>query len=64
MKRLFELTVNGEKLETAVEPNRTLVDFLREDLRLTGTKQGCGHGDCGACAVLLDGVPEIGRAHV
>lgn len=57
MKRLFELKVNGEKIEAAVEPNRTLVDFLRDDLRLTGTKQGCGHGDCGACAVLLDGVP-------
>ncbi len=57
MKKLLELTVNGERVQAATEPNRTLVDFVREDLGLTGTKQGCGHGDCGACAVLLDGVP-------
>jgi aerobic-type carbon monoxide dehydrogenase small subunit (CoxS/CutS family) len=57
MKRLFELTVNGDKVEAAVEPNRTQVDYLPEELRLTGTKQGCGHGDCGASAVHHDGVP-------
>jgi len=55
MKRLMSLTVNGLQHELAVAPNRSLLDLLREDLRLTGTKQGCGEGDCGACAVLLDG---------
>ena len=57
MKRLLQVTVNGQKHETAVAANRTLADFLRVDLGLTGTKQGCGHGDCGACVVLLDGLP-------
>ncbi|MEW6111118.1 MAG: (2Fe-2S)-binding protein [Thermodesulfobacteriota bacterium] len=57
MKTLIQLTVNGEQVEAAVDPNRTLVQFLREDLELTGTKHGCGLGDCGACTVLLDGKP-------
>ena len=57
MKMLIELTVNGELIEAAVEPNRTLLQFLREDLGLTGTKHGCGLGDCGACTVILDGKP-------
>jgi len=49
--------VNGEQVEAAVEPNKTLVQFLREDLGLTGTKHGCGLGDCGACTVIMDGKP-------
>jgi carbon-monoxide dehydrogenase small subunit len=57
MKRVLRLTVNGLGREIAVEPHRTLLDALREDLGLTGTKQGCGEGDCGACVVLLDKVP-------
>jgi len=57
MKRLVHLTVNGTARELAVEPRRTLLALLREDLGLTGTKEGCGEGDCGACAVLLDGEP-------
>ncbi|OHB74181.1 MAG: (2Fe-2S)-binding protein [Planctomycetes bacterium RBG_16_59_8] len=57
MKRLLTVTVNGVKRETAVEPNRTLLEMLRTDLGLTGAKHGCGEGDCGACTVLLDGVP-------
>jgi carbon-monoxide dehydrogenase small subunit len=57
MKRLLRLEVNGAEVEVAVRPNRTLVELLREDLGLTGTKQGCGEGDCGTCTVLLDGVP-------
>jgi carbon-monoxide dehydrogenase small subunit len=55
MKTIIRMTVNGESVETAVEPNRTLAQFLREDLGLTGTKHGCGLGDCGACTVILDG---------
>ncbi|MEW6350321.1 MAG: (2Fe-2S)-binding protein [Thermodesulfobacteriota bacterium] len=57
MKVSVNLTVNGEPVEVAVESNRTLVQLLREDLGLTGTKHGCGLGDCGACTVLLDGKP-------
>lgn len=56
-RRLMELTVNGQLREVAVEPRRTLLELLREDLELTGTKHGCGEGDCGSCVVLLDGEP-------
>ena len=55
-KQNIELIVNGDRYEVAVEPNRMLVDVLREDLGLTGTKIGCGQGDCGACTVIMDGV--------
>src|SRR5262245_38462106 len=51
------LTVNGEAREGVCEPRRTLADFLRENLGLTGTHLGCEHGVCGACTVLLDGEP-------
>jgi carbon-monoxide dehydrogenase small subunit len=57
MKTIIQLTVNGESVEAAVEPNQTLVQFLREDLGLTGVKHGCGLGDCGACTVILNGKP-------
>ncbi len=57
MKRLLKLTVNGQVHELAAAPNQTLLDLLRRDLSLTGTKHGCGEGDCGACVVLLDGLP-------
>jgi carbon-monoxide dehydrogenase small subunit len=57
MKRVLALAVNGTRHEVAIDARRTLLDLLREDLGLTGTKQGCGEGDCGACVVLLDGVP-------
>jgi aerobic-type carbon monoxide dehydrogenase small subunit (CoxS/CutS family) len=49
------LTVNGEKRTVTTDPERPLLDVLREDLHLTGTKYGCGEGLCGACAVLMDG---------
>lgn len=57
MKRLIKLTVNDREIEIAVEPNMTLTDFIRYELGLTGTKKGCETGDCGACTVLLDGLP-------
>jgi aerobic carbon-monoxide dehydrogenase small subunit len=49
------LTVNGREYERQVEPRRSLADFLREDLELTGTHVGCEHGVCGACTILVDG---------
>ena len=49
------VTINGSSRTVAVEPRKTLADFLREDCRLTGTHLGCEHGVCGACTVLLDG---------
>lgn len=52
-----DLTVNGKGYSREVEARRTLADFLREDLSLTGTHLGCEHGACGACTVILDGVP-------
>ncbi|HLI14149.1 MAG TPA: 2Fe-2S iron-sulfur cluster-binding protein [Alphaproteobacteria bacterium] len=56
MKQIF-LTVNGRRVEAAVEPRLSLADFLRNHLRLTGTHLGCEHGVCGACTILLDGAP-------
>lgn len=55
MKELHELTVNGERHEIAFAPYKTLLEVLREDLDLTGTKHGCELGECGACTVLVDG---------
>ncbi len=58
MKRTgIELTVNGRTRDVSVPPRMTLVDCLRDELRLTGTHVGCEHGVCGACSVLLDGSP-------
>jgi aerobic carbon-monoxide dehydrogenase small subunit len=56
VKQLMRLTVNGAPYEVAVHPWRTLNELLRQDLCLTGTKKGCGDGDCGACTVILNGV--------
>jgi aerobic-type carbon monoxide dehydrogenase small subunit (CoxS/CutS family) len=53
------LTVNGESTEVAFAPYKTLLEVLREDLNLCGTKHGCELGECGACAVLLDGQPVL-----
>jgi carbon-monoxide dehydrogenase small subunit len=53
------LRVNGEPVEVSFAPYKTLLEVLREDLRLTGTKHGCELGECGACAVLVDGAPQL-----
>jgi carbon-monoxide dehydrogenase small subunit len=58
-KQLIELNVNGEDYELAVEPQETLLEGLREHLGLTGTKEGCGTGECGACTVLADRKPVL-----
>ena len=57
MKSLIHMTINDKEYELAVQPNQTLVDVLRYELRLTGTKKGCGTGDCGSCTVIMDGKP-------
>src|SRR6266478_6236376 len=57
MNKKIKLRVNGKKVEAEVPTNRLLVDFLRYDLGLAGTKEGCSVGVCGACTVLLDGQP-------
>ena len=53
----IELTLNGERRRLSIEPYRSLLDVLRNDAGLTGTKKGCDVGDCGACTVLVDGKP-------
>lgn len=58
-KELLTLRVNGETHRVAAEPNHTLLEVLREELDLTGTKHGCELGECGACTVLVDGVPKL-----
>lgn len=55
MSVTITLTVNGKRRTVTTDPRRTLLDVLREEMHLTGTKYGCGEGQCGACAVLLDG---------
>ena len=58
-KTLRELRVNGERHEVAFAPHKTLLEVLREDLDLTGTKHGCELGECGTCTVLIDGKPVL-----
>jgi len=57
MKALLQCTVNGQAVDDAADTRDTLLDFLRDRLGLTGTKEGCGNGNCGTCTVLLDGQP-------
>jgi aerobic-type carbon monoxide dehydrogenase small subunit (CoxS/CutS family) len=59
MRELMSLNVNGERREVAVPVHRTLLEVLREDLGLSGTKHGCELGECGTCTVLLDGQPVL-----
>ena len=54
-KKMLSLTVNGELYQRTIKPNLTLLDFVRDELGLTGTKKGCETGDCGSCTVILDG---------
>lgn len=53
----LRLTLNGKELQQAIDPHHTLLEILREDFRLTGTKGACHEGECGSCTVLVDGVP-------
>ncbi len=57
MKQIIHMTINGSPYEVAVDPNTTLLDMLRYQLQLTGTKKGCDVGDCGSCTVLLNDKP-------
>lgn len=59
MKQLIELNINDRIYEIPVEPRDLLVDVIRNKVPLTGTKKGCGQGDCGACTVLIDGRPML-----
>jgi len=58
-KRILALTVNGREREDAIADHALLIDYLRDIARLTGTKQGCDGGECGACTVLIDGEPRL-----
>lgn len=56
---ILRFRLNGRPVEVDVPPGRRLLDLLREDLGLTGTKEGCGEGECGVCTVLVDGKPRL-----
>jgi carbon-monoxide dehydrogenase small subunit len=57
MKQIISVTINDEQRELAIEPHRTLLDTLRNEAGLTGSKKGCDVGECGSCTVILDGKP-------
>lgn len=52
----IQSTINGDEIDVLVEPTQSLLDVLRDELHMTGTKEGCGTGDCGACSVTIDGI--------
>src|SRR6266699_1978592 len=58
-KELIELRINGRSHELAIEPTKLLLDALRQDLQLTGSKRACDDSSCGACTVLVDGIPML-----
>lgn len=58
-KELVELRINGRPYELAIEPSKLLLDTLRQDVQLTGSKRGCDDSSCGACTVLIDGLPML-----
>lgn len=58
-KRVVTATINGESVEFLCEPRQTLLEVLRDELGLTGTKEGCSNGNCGACTVTIDGAPVV-----
>ncbi|MDI7258487.1 MAG: 2Fe-2S iron-sulfur cluster-binding protein, partial [Thermodesulfobacteriota bacterium] len=57
MEQMIKFILNGRSIQVDVPPHWTLLRILREKLGLTGTKEGCGIGECGACTVLVDGIP-------
>jgi len=59
VKRVLQITLNGRERQDAVADNQLLIDYLRETAGLTGTKQGCDGGECGACTVLVDDRPQL-----
>lgn len=59
MRKTISLTVNGERVDVLVAPNATLLDLLRDQLGLTGTRNGCDSGTCGACTLIMDGEPIL-----
>ena len=59
MKKEIEFTINGKRRKVIVKPNDLLLNVIREDLGLPGTKYGCGTGECGACTVLIEGEPVL-----
>jgi carbon-monoxide dehydrogenase small subunit len=61
-KELVELKVNGRSRELAIEPSKLLLEVLRQDLQLTGSKRGCDDSSCGACTVLINGIPMLSCA--
>ncbi|MEX0819566.1 MAG: (2Fe-2S)-binding protein [Pirellulaceae bacterium] len=58
-KRVLTLTINGDQVEVLCEPRQTLLEVLRNSLDLTGTKEGCSNGNCGACTVMMNGRPVV-----
>ena len=60
MKIAIRTIINGREIDAAVKPNQTLLEWLRDDLRLRGSREGCGVGVCGSCTVLVDGLSDAG----